>query len=91
MDLYKHVSDKSMNCLSVGNFGILSVVICVLAHAYTNLCRVYFRDHFSDQVDNTALCLKKYHKNERHLRLVAYTFTKHSHNVCLINTRILMY
>ena len=49
--LYKHVSYKSKKCLSVGNarissvgnFGILSVVVvvvvCVLAPAYTSLCR----------------------------------------------------
>ena len=39
----------------------------------------------------TALCLKKYHKNERHLCLVAYIFTKLSQNVCIIITHILMY
>ena len=42
-------------------------------------------------VNSTAKCLKKYHKNERHLCLVAYIFTKLSQNVCLINTNILMY
>ena len=43
--IYKHVSDKSKKCLSVGNSGILSVVVvmsvvCVLASAYTSLCRL---------------------------------------------------
>ena len=39
--IYKHVSDNSRKCLSVGNSGILSivVVVCVLAPAYTSLCR----------------------------------------------------
>ena len=40
--IYKHVSDNSKKCLSVGNSGILSVivvVVCVLAPAYTSLCR----------------------------------------------------
>ena len=34
---------------------------------------------------------KKYHFNERHLRLVAHIFTKHSHNMFLINIHILTY
>ena len=38
-----------------------------------------------------TLYLKKYHKNETHLRLLAHIFTKLSQNVCLINTHILMY
>ena len=46
--------------------------------------------YFFGQVDNTALCLKKYRKNEWHLCLVAHIFTKHSQNVCLINTHILI-
>ena len=48
--IYKHVSDNSKKCLSVGNSEILSVVcrpssavvvvvVCVLAPAYTSLCR----------------------------------------------------
>ena len=32
-------SDKNKKCLSVGNFGILSVVICSASTAYTSLCR----------------------------------------------------
>ena len=35
--------------------------------------------------------LKKYHKNKRHLRLVAHIVTKLSQNVYLINTHILIY
>ena len=37
--IYKRASDKSKECLSVGNSGYLSVVISVLAPAYTSLCR----------------------------------------------------
>ena len=38
--IYKHVSDNSKKSLSVGNSGILSViVVCVLAPAYISLCR----------------------------------------------------
>ena len=33
----------------------------------------------------------KYHKNQRHLCLLTHIFTKHSHNVCPIDTHILMY
>ena len=41
--IYKHVSDKLKKCLSVGNSGILSivvvvVVVCVRTPAYTSLC-----------------------------------------------------
>ena len=37
---YKHVSDNSNKCLSVGNFGILFVVVvCSTSTAYTSLCR----------------------------------------------------
>ena len=34
---------------------------------------------------------KKYHKNERDLRLVTYSFTKLSQIMCLINIQILIY
>ena len=55
----------------------------------------WFRDCFPGQEGNIALCLKKYRKYfldiGRHLRLVAHRFTKHSHNLCLINTLILLY
>ena len=37
--MHKHVSEKSKKCLSVGNSEILYVVVCVLALAYTSLCR----------------------------------------------------
>ena len=40
---------------------------------------------------STTLCLKKYHKSERHLRLMTHIFTKLSQNVCLVNTHILVY
>ena len=44
----------------------------------------YFQNCFLGQVGNTALCLKKYHKNEWHLCLVTYIFTKlSSQNMCL--------
>ena len=51
----------------------------------------YFFRNYSVQDGNTALCLKKYHKNEWHLCLVANSFTKLSWNVYLINTHILIY
>ena len=34
----KHVSDKSKKCLSVGNFGILSVEVCNAFTTYFSLC-----------------------------------------------------
>ena len=37
--IHKHESDKIKKCLSVGNFGILSVVICSASTAYINLCK----------------------------------------------------
>ena len=43
------------------------------------------------QDGNTSLCLKKYHKNKRHLCFVTYIFTKHPQNECLINTHNLKY
>ena len=43
------------------------------------------------QFENIALCLKKCHKNERHLYLVTHSFTKNSQNVCLFNTHSLIY
>ena len=43
------------------------------------------------QVDNTALCLKKYHKNERFLGLETQSFAKISQNVCLIIRHFLIY
>ena len=42
-------------------------------------------------ISETALCLKKYHKNERHLCLVVHLLSKLSQNVCLINTQIFMH
>ena len=71
-----------------------------LAPTYTSLCRGLeylpkvgiciistrrifdFRDRLSG---NTALCLKNISKNERHLHLVEFIFTKLSQNVCLVN------
>ena len=44
-----------------------------------------FRDCLFRQIGNTALCMKKYHKNEQHLCLVTHSFTKLSQNMCLIN------
>ena len=38
-----------------------------------------------------VLCLKKYHKNERHLWLVSHVLTKLWQNVCPINMHILIY
>ena len=35
--------------------------------------------------------LEKFHKNERHLSLVAHSYTKLSQNVCLINMHIFIY
>ena len=43
------------------------------------------------QVGNTALCLKKCHKNERNMCLVTHVFINFSQNVCLISTHILIY
>ena len=37
------------------------------------------------KVENTALCLEKYHKDERHLCLLSLIFNKLSKYVCLIN------
>ena len=49
------------------------------------------RHFFSGQIGNTGICLKKHHRNEWHLRLIAYIFTKISQNVCIINKHILIY
>ena len=46
---------------------------------------------FTNCMSNLVLCLKKYHKNERHLHLATYSSIKPSQNVCLINTHIFMY
>ena len=94
--IYKHVSEK---CLSS------SSSICVLAPAYISLRRdleYLLKVKYIILVDPNGArflvfetvfldSLKKYHKNERNLRLVTYTFTKLSQNVCLINTQILIY
>ena len=37
--IYKHESNRNKKCLSVGNFGIMSVVVCSLSVAYTMLYR----------------------------------------------------
>ena len=39
---------------------------------------------FFGQVSNTAICLKKCHKNEWHLRFITHIYTKLSQNLCLI-------
>ena len=65
-----------------------------LYHAYSSLGRGHiitalsqcdrifdFRDYFFVQVGNTAICLRKYHENERHLCLTAHIFIKLSQNV----------
>ena len=43
LTIYKHVSDNSKKCKSVGNFGILSVIcrlsVCRASTAYNSLCR----------------------------------------------------
>ena len=62
------------------NFGILSVVVSCYS-------LVKFLLLFLGQCGNTAICLKKYHKNVWLLTLI---FTKLPHNVCLINTHILI-
>ena len=69
-------------CLSViSEFCLLSV--CSVPTIFD------FRDPLFGQDKNIDLCLKKYYKNERHLRLITNSFTKLSQNVCLINTHIL--
>ena len=97
---YKHVSDKSKKYLSVGNSGALSAVgVCVFAPTHTRLCKGLNHspnDRFSRPFSWTGrqhcpMSEKQNHKNERHLRLVAYIFTKFSQNVCLINTHTLIY
>ena len=88
-------SDRNKNCLSVGDFVILSIIRPV----YTSLCRsqkkiirnmLYysscplwdgFWNCFFRQVGNTALCLKKYHKNSFYAKL--------TQNVCLNKINIL--
>ena len=50
-----------------------------------------FETVFSYRLATLPYILKKYHKNERHLRLVTHIFTKLSQNMCLINTHIFMY
>ena len=112
--IYKHVSGNSKKCLSVGNSGILTVVVGVwiLAPTYTSLCRgltysqkvryiivVYplrarfliFETVLLGRSATLPYVWKIHHKNEWHLCLVAYIFTKLSQNVYLINTHILIY
>ena len=85
---YNKVSDKSKNCLSVGNSGILDIVVC-----HRLLLSVYckFFTYTSLYSLSIYLCLKRYHKNERHLYLLAHIFTKLSQIVSLINTLSLIY
>ena len=81
-------STKNKKCQSVGNFGILSVVclVCSTATIYTISLR---RLKYLQKYKNTVW--KKDHKNEQHLFLLTYIFTKVSQNVCLIHTLILIY
>ena len=59
---------------------------------YLNVASFFdFRDPSFGQVENIALCLNKYHKNERHLCLVTNSFTRLSQNVCLISTHLFIY
>ena len=50
-----------------------------------------FRNCFSGQVGNTALCLKRYNKIERHLFLVRNSFNKLSKNVRLMSDMTVSY
>ena len=75
-----------------------------LSRDYSSLCRGlkylpkvrdiilnYPNDFLIGWGKNIDLCLKKFHKNERHLSLVTHSFPKFSQNICLINTHILIY
>ena len=88
--------------MSIGNLRILYVVVvvCSTPPAYTSSCRGlesyfiqnhHFRGFFLDRSARLPYVWKKYHRNERHLCLVAYSFIKLSQNICLINIDILMY
>ena len=41
MTIYKHVSAKNKKCLSVGNFGILAVVVVVCSASTASLTLIY--------------------------------------------------
>ena len=101
--IYKHVSNNSKKCLSVGNFGILSVVYCLRPEIFTKSTIYIIQDYpnMTGFLIFETLCLgrsktlsyvwKKYHKNERHLCLVRHSYIKFSQNKCLNNTNILTY
>ena len=67
--IYNYVSDNPRKCLSVGNFEILSVI----CNAWPSF---WFSRLCFGQDGNTTLCLKRYHKNERHLRLPTHILNK---------------
>ena len=58
---------------------------------YPNVARFLILRLFVWTGQKHDVCLKKNHKNERHLGLVTHSFTKLSQNVCLIKTHILIY
>ena len=79
--IYKHKSDK-----------IKKKCLIKILNTENNVAEfLIFVDTLFGQFKNITLGLKKYHKNERHLCLVAHIFTKVSHDMCLINTHILLY
>ena len=93
--------------LVILEFCLMSVVVYSVSAAYTNLwwglkylLKVPFIiQNYPNMVGflifktlcDIALYLKKYQKNDRHLCLVWYNFTKLSQNMCLINANILIY
>ena len=104
--IYMHESDKSKKCLSVGNFGILSVV-CNVSAAQTNVCRslkyllkmlVYpivagfliFGTTFSEQGPFYCVFSVFSYIIDQHSCLKYGIFTKFSHIVCLMNVHILV-
>ena len=69
------------------------VKLVIVLVAYIFLCLLYSHRFVATRkkgsIDpNSALCLKKKHKNKQHLFLAAYIFIKHSQNVCLIDVTL---
>ena len=97
--IHKQKSYKNQKCMSVILKFCLSSVWNELP-AYIRLCggseRLLKIANWTTNLQQCFLtdwqhCSKKYHKNERHLRLVTHIFSKLSQNVCLFNTHILIY
>ena len=75
-----------------------NVCLSVILGVYCSSCvwcgRIFDFQHcfflLRDRNRNTAICLKKYHKNGRYLSLEEDIFAKISQNMCLLNTHILI-